>query len=117
MTSSTAVYNKHTDTKENEFDPLAYNLKWCERKDYPYCEVKRQAECALFQKYPLQKAVTARFLFVIGNDDYTNRLLFYVEHTIKGIPMFIDNIDKKMGFIHSNEASSFLAWLAQQNFE
>lgn len=115
-TSSTAIYKKHTNTTENEFDPLRYPLKWCGRADYPYDEIKRQAECALFQAYPAQNAAAVRFPFVIGKDDYTKRLYFYVEHTVKGIPMFVDNLQNQMGFIQSKEAGQFIAWLAEQKY-
>ena len=55
-------------------------------------------------------------VFVIGKDDYTKRLLFYVEHVMKSIPMFIDNPDCQMGFIRSDEAGKFLAFLAGKDF-
>jgi nucleoside-diphosphate-sugar epimerase len=116
MVSSTAIYDKHIDTKETEFDPIKYSLKWCSRGDFPYDEIKRQAECALFQKYSSQDAVAVRYPFVIGEDDYTKRLYFYVEHIVKGIPMFVDNKENQLGFIRSNEAGKFLAYMAEQEF-
>ncbi len=116
MTSSTAVYNKHIDTREDEFNPETKKLIWCDRTDFPYDEAKRQAECALWQKYQHMKAVAVRFPFVIGKDDYTNRLYFYVEHVIKGIPMFIDNINNQMSFVRSDEAGAFLAFFSENNY-
>ncbi|MDE6676074.1 MAG: reductase, partial [Acetatifactor sp.] len=53
--------------------------------------------------------------FVVGRDDYTKRLLFYVEHAMKLVPMHIDNLDEQMGFIRSDEAGRFLAFLADQD--
>ena len=47
--STTAVYNKHVNTKEEEYDPLLKSLVWCDRHDFPYSEIKRQAECAVVQ--------------------------------------------------------------------
>lgn len=115
--SSTAVYEpKHIDTKENDFDPLKKQLVWCDRFDFPYDEIKRQAECALWQKYGDKKFIAVRYPFVIGQDDYTKRLQFYVEHTIKGIPMNIDNIDCQMGFINSKEAGEFMVRLVNSDF-
>ncbi|WP_411676917.1 NAD-dependent epimerase/dehydratase family protein [Caproicibacter sp.] len=116
MTSSASVYDLHVDTKEGDFNPLVKPLKWCNRADYPYDEVKRLAECAAFQAYPSQSTIAVRFPFVIGPDDYTNRLYFYVEHIVKGIPMLIDDIDAQMGFVSSNEAGRFLAFLAEQEY-
>jgi nucleoside-diphosphate-sugar epimerase len=117
MTSSAAVYtDQHLDTIESEFNPLSYPLIWCSRQDYPYAEVKRQAECALFQSYPRFPSVTIRFPYVIGEDDYTKRLSFYVEQTIKGIPMHVDNLNEQISFISSKEAGDFLAWTATGQF-
>ena len=115
--STTAVYEpKHINTVESDFDALSKELIWCGRPDFPYAEIKRQAECALWQKYPDRNWIAVRYPFVIGKDDYTKRLLFYVEHVMKSIPMFIDNPDCRMGFIRSDEAGKFLAFLAGKDF-
>jgi hypothetical protein len=43
--SSTAVYNPlHWNIEEKDFDAVSKKLVWCERKEYPYAEIKRQAE-------------------------------------------------------------------------
>lgn len=116
LMSSTAVYApKHMDTREVEFDPDVPELVWGDRSDFSYEEGKRQAECALRQSYSDRNWVAVRYPFVIGKDDYTKRLLFYVEHTMRSIPMNIDNIDAPMGFIRSDEAGRFLAFLAEKN--
>ena len=115
--SSTAVYEpKHMNTAEEDFDGTAAPVKWCCRQDFPYAEIKRQAEYALWQKYADRNWIAVRYPFVIGTDDYTGRLRFYVEHAMKGIPMMIDNIDCRMGFIRSDEAGRFLAFLAGKDF-
>ena len=115
--SSTAVYDpKHADTKEDEFDGLNGELVWCDRQDFPYEVIKRHAEYALWQKYADRKWVAVRYPFVIGEDDYTRRLLFYVEHAMKQIPMYIDNIDAQMGFIRSDEAGKFMSFLVDKDF-
>jgi nucleoside-diphosphate-sugar epimerase len=116
MVSTTAVYDKHMDTKETEYNPIINKLRWCSRSEFAYDEIKRQAECALFQQYKQQQAVAVRFPFVIGKDDYTKRLYFYVEYIIKGVPMFVDNLEEQMGFIRSDEAGRFLAFLAEQAY-
>lgn len=116
--SSTAVYQLlHIDTREDEFNGSEKELVWCDRTDASYDEVKRQAECALCQQYSDKNWVSVRYPYVIGTDDYTNRLKFYVEHVIKGIPMYIDNIDSQMGFICSEEAGKFLAFLVDKEYQ
>ena len=115
--SSTAVYDPlHPDTKEDDFDGNSGELIWCDRPDFSYDVVKRQAEYALWQKYSDKKFVAVRYPFVIGKDDYTKRLYFYVEHVLKQMPMKIDNLDNKMSFIRSDEAGKFISFLVDKDF-
>lgn len=115
--STTAVYApKKINLVEEDFDPLAMDLVWCERKDFSYGQVKMQAEAAITQKYPGQKYIAVRYPVVLGKDDYTKRLLFYAEHVARSVPMYIDNLDAQMSFIRSNEAGAFMAFLADKNF-
>ena len=102
-------------TRENDFDAMAKELIWCDRKDFPYEEIKRQAECALWQAYPDKNWIAVRYPFAIGKDDYTKRLQFYVEHVMNEQPMFVDNIDCQMGYIRSDEAGEFLAYLVDKD--
>ena len=116
--STTAVYDpKHINTVEEDFDGTAGELIWCDRKDYPYDVIKRQAEYALWQKYPEKNWIAVRYPFVTGRDDYTKRLYFYVEHVLNQIPMKIDNPDSGMAFIKSDEAGKFLSFLADKDFK
>lgn len=115
--STTAVYEpKRMDTREEAFDGMQGELVWCDRQEFPYAEVKRHAERALSQVYGDKPWVAVRYPFVVGMDDYTRRLLFYVEHAMKGIPMHIDNIDAPMGYIRSDEAGKFMAFLVDKAF-
>lgn len=114
--SSTSVYNpKHINTVEADFDGIENELIWCDRKSFPYEQIKRQAEYALWQQYPEKKWIAVRYPFAIGKDDYTKRLLFYVEHTMKSIPMNIDNVDYQMSYIRSDEAGKFLTFLVDKD--
>jgi nucleoside-diphosphate-sugar epimerase len=115
--SSTSVYDpKHINTIEEDFDGMGNELIWCDRKAFPYEQIKRQAEFALWQQYSEKNWIAVRYPFAIGKDDYTKRLLFYVEHTIKSIPMNIDNIDYQMSYIRSDEAGKFMAFLVDKDF-
>ncbi|MDE6924159.1 MAG: NAD-dependent epimerase/dehydratase family protein [Acetatifactor sp.] len=114
--SSTSVYDPiHRNTVESDFNGDAGELVWCDRKAFPYEEIKRQAEYALWQEYSHRNWVAVRYPFVLGKDDYTKRLLYYVEHTMRSIPMSIDNLDARMGFIHSVEAGKFMAFLVDRD--
>ena len=116
MISTIAVYDLHPNTKECDFDPMSKELIWCDREAFPYGEIKRQAECALFQQYPKVRPIAVRIPLVIGEDDYTKRLFFYVEHILRQIPMYIDNYEAKIPFISSKEAGQFLAWLSTTDY-
>lgn len=116
--SSTSVYEpKHMNTVEADFDGVSKKLVWCDRTAFPYEEIKRQAECALWQEYSDRNWIAVRYPFAIGKDDYTKRLLYYVEHTMKSIPMNIDNLDYQMGYIRSDEAGRFMAFLVDKDIK
>jgi len=116
--SSTSVYNpKHMNTVESDFNGYSNDFVWCNRFEFPYEEIKRQAEYALWQKYLDKKWIAVRYPFAIGKDDYTKRLLFYVEHVMKSEPMYIDNIDYQMSYIRSDEAGEFIAYLVDKDIE
>ena len=114
--SSTAVYApKKPNTVEEDFDGRERPVIWCGRADFPYDEIKRQAEYALWQEYPDRNWLAVRYPVVLGKDDYTERLKFYVDHVINSIPMYIDNIDYQMSYIRSDEAGRFMAFLADKD--
>lgn len=115
LMSSSAVYEDiHFDTLECDFSAEDYPLKWCERADDDYAEVKRQAECALLQHYPEQRYIAVRYPVVIGSNDYTKRLYFYIECIQNGSPMFIDDIDSGISFIHEIDAGLFLSHIVDK---
>ena len=116
LMSSSAVYeNIHNETTEDEFKAVEHPLKWCERSDFGYGEAKRQAESCVAQYYPEQAYISVRYPVVIGEHDYTKRLYFYVEHVINSIPMFIDDMDSRISFIHEDDAGEFLAYLVESD--
>ncbi len=116
MSTTSVYYSKNMDTKEEEYDPMKIQLRWCSRGDDDYGETKRQAEAALVQVYGEIPSVMVRYPFVIGKDDYSKRMLFYVQHVWENKPMYIDNLNEQLGFIRSDEAGKFLAFLADHPF-
>ena len=115
MTSSASVYNPpNPGVMEEDFSAEAYPFVWCDRDSGAYPEGKRMAEAALAQNYAQAKQCAVRFPVVLGKDDYTERLRFYVSHTVRQIPMQINNPAAKMCFISSAEAAEFLAGLAEK---
>ena len=76
-----------------------------------YAEGKRQAERATLEFLDSSQCVFVRFPIVMGKNDYTGRLKFYINHIINSEAMFIDDLDCGMEFIHEKEAGYFIAHL------
>lgn len=115
--SSMQVYKPlHWDMKESEVNLLDSDLIWRERSDCSYGEAKRDAEVVLANKILIDNWQSVRYPFVVGLDDYTKRLYFYVEHVLNEKSMYIDNIDNKMSFIKSDEAGGFMAHLVERDY-
>ena len=111
MTSTVSVYspNFHENMQETEVDTKTLPLNWCDFVDFStYDEVKRQAEAAVFQAYSHIPSAAVRFPYIFGEDDYTNRLYFYIENIFHQRPMHIDNLASRLTFIDSVEAGHFL---------
>ncbi|MBE5108131.1 NAD-dependent epimerase/dehydratase family protein [Bacillus thuringiensis] len=116
MTSSMAVYEPALGLLEENFNPYEYAITYGDRKDFTYSEGKRLAEAVLFQ-HATFPVVAVRFPVVIGENDYTKRLHFYVEHIAKQEAIVVDHIDGELSLIHEKEAGEFLAWCGMENIE
>ena len=110
--STCSVYpNEHANISEDEFVTSEYPLEWMDRiKDYE--KTKRNAERAVLEYMPLSACTFVRYPVVLGENDYTGRLRFYIEHLKNEQPMFVDDLDVAMSFIHEKEAGEFIAYLA-----
>ena len=110
--STCSVYKKDAPLiEEIEFDAAKYPLVWADRTD-DYDESKRQAERAAYEFMDAGKCVFVRYPIVLGENDYTERLRFYVEHIMNEVPMHVDDLDYGISFIHEKEAGEFIAFLA-----
>lgn len=116
MTSSMAVYEPALGLLEEDFNPYEYAITYGDRNDFNYSEGKRLAEAVLLQQatFPV---VAVRFPVVIGENDYTKRLQFYVEHIVRQEPVAMNHLDGKLSFIHEEEAGQFLAWCGMKGIE
>lgn len=117
LTSTLSVYDpaprKH---KENDVNPYIYPVTLGGKDDFSYGEAKRLAEAVFLQQADFPVAAV-RFPIVLGEDDYTGRLEFHIDHIKQGQPIGIPNLKAEMCFISSGEAASFLAWLRKQRVE
>ncbi|MCM3340701.1 NAD-dependent epimerase/dehydratase family protein [Paenibacillus sp. MER TA 81-3] len=109
--SSQAVYGFYNQPlKESDFDSSTYQFQWKNRFDYDYIEGKKSAE-AVFRQKATFPVTSVRFPYILGRDDYSNRLDFYVNHIRNETRINVSNLQAKMSFISSEEASDFLTWL------
>ncbi|MFS0672152.1 NAD-dependent epimerase/dehydratase family protein [Ornithinibacillus sp. 179-J 7C1 HS] len=115
FTSTLSVYDYGVKMAEEVFDPYTYEVKMVDRTEVTYQEGKRQAESYFFQKtnFPV---VAMRIPIVLGEKDYTERLLHYVKSAQEGKKVYFPNPDAEMCFVHQKEAGEFLAWIAEKDF-
>ncbi|AQY51501.1 NAD-dependent dehydratase [Listeria weihenstephanensis] len=114
-TSSLSVYRvRDRALVEADFDPFHYEIVSGSREDFEYGEGKRLAEATYFQKakFPV---VAVRFPIVLGEDDYTGRLEFHIDHVQAGEEIGMPNEDAEIGFISSDEAAEFLCWVGTKS--
>lgn len=114
--STCSVYPKeHANISEDEFVTSEYPLEWMDRiSDYE--KTKRNAERATLEYMDPSACTFVRYPVVLGENDYTRRLSFYIEHIQNEQPMYVDDLDEAMAFIHEKEAGEFIAYLADHPF-
>ena len=109
--STCSVYHKdHANISEDEFVASDYPLEWMDRIT-DYAKTKRNAERAVLEFMDCSECTFVRYPIVLGENDYTGRLRFYIEHINDERPMFVDDLNEAMSFIQENEAGEFLAFL------
>ena len=110
MSTCSVYQNDHADITEDEFVTKDYPLEWDGRLS-DYAKTKRNAERAALEFMEPSKCTFVRYPVVLGENDYTGRLRFYLEHIKDEKPMNVDDLDMDMAFIHEKEAGEFIAYL------
>ncbi|AYC28907.1 NAD-dependent epimerase/dehydratase family protein [Paenisporosarcina cavernae] len=118
VTSSKSVYSSKEnigDYTEEHFEPVGYEIVINDKSAFAYDEGKRQVEAVFFQRasFPV---VAVRFPIVLGDNDYTKRLDFYIEHILTDQPFKLDHPEAAMDFISEEEAGRFLVWAGECDF-
>lgn len=115
FTSTMSVYDFAENVSETDFNPTLYPISDTPPDQVTYQEGKRQAEAVFFQEaaFPV---IAVRIPIVLGEYDYTQRLLLHINRTREGAVIGFPNLQAKMGFIHQKEAGHFLAWIGEQDF-
>lgn len=114
MSSCSVYFEDKEGIKEDDFDSTNYKLVWMNRNDN-YAEGKRQAERAALEYLDSACCTFVRYPVVMGPNDYTDRLQFYIDHILQEKPMNVNDLIFKMPFIHEDEAGRFLAHLVDSD--
>lgn len=116
MTSTMSVYALGGDLQEEDYNPYLYQPTAPTNPAEEYGEGKRAAEHYFATNAPF-KCSFARFPVVVGEDDYTGRLLGHVQKIKKGQPLYFPNLNAKFSFITSEDAARALLWLVHTKHE
>ncbi len=108
-----SVYSAGANIKENNFNPFAYSFSKKVSYKEDYAEGKRQFETTLTKAFG-EKLTCVRFSIVLGEDDYTNRLKFHIEHIRNNKEIYFPNKTAKLSMLHSDDAAKALFHLGQQ---
>ncbi len=114
MSSCSVYFDDYECIKEDAYNPENEELVWKNRDDN-YAEGKRQAERAALEYLNPSQCIFVRYPVVMGPNDYTGRLDFYIDHVRDGKPMYIDDFDCEMAFIYEKEAGEFIAALVNSD--
>lgn len=117
FTSTLATYPADgIEKREEDFHPYQYPIQYGAATDFTYGEGKRLAE-AVFYKEAQFPVVAVRFPIVLGEDDYTERLHYYIRKVLQNERIVLQNLQAKMSFIVAEEAARFLVWAGEADIE
>lgn len=109
MVSSAGVYKEHhIGICEKEYEAEQEEWEYCGYDGISYDIRKRFAESALVVDFKDIPSIRVRFPVVVSAEDYTKRMIWYVEHIVNHIPMHIDNLKERHAYISAEDAGAFL---------
>lgn len=113
FTSSLAVYEgaaPEAGFTEKDFDPTNYNFT--PTSDVSYGEGKRQCESYLETNYHGLKTYL-RFPVVLDDDDYTERLHYYVRHALQNEEINFKRQDGRYSFVEASEIPKVIQFIVE----
>ena len=115
FTSTQSVYSTGENLKESVYNPLTHKYDKIIDRFEDYGEAKRQAEAVFFAQVKMP-VIAVRFPMVVGPDDYTERLKFYVDKVKAGYSIYFPNQEARISLIHSADAAEGLSFLSDCDF-
>jgi nucleoside-diphosphate-sugar epimerase len=113
LVSSIAVYRLGKDLVEEDFKAAGYAIP--NRPKLSYMEGKRAVE-ALFARDAPFPFVALRIPFILGEEDYTNRLEFHIDACRAKRAIFFCNRAATMHVVSADEAAEFAERVAKTDF-
>lgn len=113
--STQSVYLPGKNLSENIFNAKTHVYDKILTRDENYGEAKRQCEAVFFSQDKMP-VVAVRFPIVMGPDDYTQRLKFYVDKIKNAEALYFPNLAAQMSFIHAEDAAEGLLLLGDIDF-
>ncbi|MFD1673484.1 NAD-dependent epimerase/dehydratase family protein [Alicyclobacillus fodiniaquatilis] len=115
FTSTMAVYEgKEALTTEADFDPFTHTVD-LDAKAYDYGEGKRQAEAYLFQHAPFPVVAARVAMVVSGDDDYTGRFAFHVQHVAEGTSIGVLAEEHPISYVTAWDVADLLYFLGVES--
>lgn len=115
FTSTQSVYNYGENLSESVYSPKNHKYDKTVLGSENYGEAKRQSEAVFFSQNKMP-VIAVRFPMVVGPDDYTKRLKFYVDKINNGESVYFPNLEVRMSLIHSDDAAEGLLFLGNCEF-
>lgn len=115
FTSTQSVYQPGQNLLESVFDSKTHAYDKILTREEDYGEAKRQCEAVFFSQNTMP-VVAVRFPIVMGPDDYTERLKFYVDKIKNGESVYFPNVEARMSFVHAQDAADGLFLLGNIDF-
>ncbi len=115
--STMSVYDFKGNLKESDVAPKDLDLSAedanANEPGMQYKLQKRRAE-AVFAQHAKFPVLSVRFPFILGPDDYRQRLEFHVGRIQRGEEICVPNPAARVSMIHSEDAARFLFWAKDQ---
>jgi len=111
--STAYVYDGGKTLREEDFAPQQYALAAIPAQPGDYRDGKRRAEAVFAQESSFPVSMI-RFPFILGPDDYTQRLRFHIERVAQKRPIYIPNLEATISLVSSEDAARFLHWGIKQ---
>lgn len=113
FTSTQSVYDMGLGLREEDFNATTYVPR--EPRVQSYQEQKREAE-AVYAQHPALHVATVRIPIILGLDDYTGRLKWHIEKSLRGQEIDLPNVTARLNFLRSDFAGRLIAELAMTSF-